>query len=149
MLLVEVEAIIQTPTVIAIIILAQDVIMEMVLEIAAQRQQRLIQIVVQMQIVVQTVLGIGLMITPIRHQVQIVRKAQQLTHLLHHHHGAEVHQAEVLVVVVREVQDNINKRLTRKIPSKATLRGFFRSHYRGIIIFNCHICSYVLILHHF
>ena len=111
----------------AIIILVQDVTMETV----TQRRQRLTQIVVQMQIVVQIALGTGLMIIQIHHQAQIVRKAQQL---LHHLRGVEVHQvallvvhqAEVLVAVVREVQDNINKRLTRKIPSKATLRGFFR-----------------------
>lgn len=124
----------------AIIILVRDVIMVTAVEIVAQRQLLLIQTVVQMQTVGQIALGTGLMVIqiPILRE-PIVPKVPQLPQPHHHLRGEAIlqvevrlvaHQAvrqvEVLVEGVQEVQDNINKRLTSKIPLKATLRGFFR-----------------------
>ena len=99
-----------------------------------------------------------------QHRGETIVIRVRLQHLLHQiivHRGvvhrvvglllAVVHRAVVVLVaeVEAEVQDKINKTLTRKSPQIALLRGFFRLKYRGTVIFNCHICSYILILHHF
>lgn len=121
----------------AIIILVQDVIMDIVVAIMQVLGQVLIQTVIQTH-----------RLNKQRHgEIIVIRVPLQRSH---HHHRMEVlhlavhRRAEVVLQVAEvevEVQDKINKTLTIKIPLNSNLRGFFRLKYRGIVIFNCHICS--------
>jgi hypothetical protein len=120
----------------AIIILAQDVIMDIVVAIMQGLEQVLIQAVIQTH-----------RLNKQRHgEIIVIRvRLQRSRHQVVGHLMEAVHRrAEVVLQVAEvevEVQDKINKTLTIKIPLNSNLRGFFRLKYRGIVIFNCHICS--------
>jgi hypothetical protein len=142
------EAIIRIQTQIAIIILAQDVTMDIVVAIMQGLGQALIQAVIQTHRLNRQRHGEIIVIqVPLQHSPhQVVVLRMEVHHLAVHHRVEEVLQvAEVEV----EGQDKINKTLTIKIPSHSNLRGFFRLKYRGIVIFNCHICRKILILYKF
>jgi hypothetical protein len=96
-------------TEIAIIILAQDVTMDIAVEITALLQP------IQTQTIARIALGIGLMViqTQINHQGQIVHKV----HRLHHGEGIHrvvAHQVEVALVVVEAVAQEDQDRLLTK-----------------------------------
>ena len=120
----ETEAIIAILIRTVIIILVQDVTMEIV-QVLAQ-----VPIQVETQIHRLSKLRLG-EITVIRVRLQRLLHPQ-IVHLLLLlmevlqavvHHLVEVHQVAAVEV---EVQDNINKTLTSKIPSNCNLRGFIR-----------------------
>jgi hypothetical protein len=144
---VEIEVIIQRRVETAIIILVQDVTMGIVVVIQVLGQ-------VHIQAVTQThrrnkqprggIIVIRVRLQLLRHPTVVQRLLMEVLHLAVHRQ-VEVHLAGVEV----EGQDKINKTLTIKIPSNSNLRGFFRLKYRGIVIFNCHICRTILILYKF
>ncbi len=104
---------------------------------------RLLPIV--MPIEVATVLGIGQ--TLVAQTVVVVvrrRHLHQEVAVVRHRVEARREEAVAQVRVGQEVQDNINKTLTQKIPLNSYLRGFFRLKYRGRLNFKCHICRTVI-----
>jgi hypothetical protein len=122
---VETEAIILIQTrQIAIIILVQDVIMGIVVAIVQVHAQAHIQTGIQTRRRSKQRHG-GTIVTRVHLQHSLLQVAVLLMEvlLLAVHRLVEVHQ---VVVVEVEVQDKINKTLTRKILSNSNLRGFFR-----------------------
>ena len=135
----ETEVTIRIQTQIVIIILVQDVIMD-IAEVIQVLGQVLIQAVIQTHRLNKQRHGEIIVI-----RVRLQRSRHQVVgHLMEVLHLAVHRRAEVVLQVAEvevEVQDKINKTLTIKIPLNSNLRGFFRLKYRGIVIFNCHICS--------
>jgi hypothetical protein len=125
---VETEAIILIQTQqMAIIILVQDVIMDIVEVVVHGQQQLRVEIQTHRRnkqrrggiIVIRVHLQHFQRHQPIVHRHHLMAVHQAVVHLL-----AEVRQVVAEVVEV-EVQDKINKTLTSKIPSKRTFEGIF------------------------
>ena len=115
----EVITVIQTQQM-AIIILAQDVIMDIVVVVVLGQQQPRVEV------------QIHRLNKQRRGEITVIRVHLQrsLRQIVAHLHPMEVlHLAEVRQVVVAEVeaevQDKINKTLTSKIPSKRIFEGIF------------------------